>query len=375
MASHSLLMASHFEELEDPRMERTRKHSLVDILCLSICAVIAGAEGWEDIEEFGLQKETWLRQHLRLENGIPSHDTISRVFRLLKPQAFEAAFRGWVQVLVERLGLRHVAVDGKTLRRSHDRASMKSALHVVCAWSVENHLVLGQEAVADKSNEITAIPELLRLLELQGALVTIDAMGCQKEIAAQISKGGGDFVLAVKDNQPKLHAALQQHFETRHAEGRRGRGQHHATREKQHGRKEERHYYHTSIPSELAWITAAWPAARSLGQVVSYTTREDKDTFEVRYYLSSLAPHAQRLAQAVRGHWGIENSLHWVLDVSFDEDESRIRKDHGPANFALLRRIAINLIKQDTSKGSIRKKRKRAAWNDDALLTILAAAG
>lgn len=374
MAGRSWVMSSHFEELEDPRMERTRKHSLVDIICLSICAVIAGAEGWEDIEEFGLQKEAWLRRHLRLENGIPSHDTISRVFRLLKPQVFEAAFRAWVQVLVERLGLRQIAVDGKTLRRSHDRGGMQSALHVVCAWSVENHLVLGQETVADKSNEITAIPELLKLLELKGAIVTIDAMGCQKEIAEEIASAGGDFVLAVKDNQPKLHAALQQHFETRHAEGRRGRGQHHATREKGHGRKEERHYYQTPIPPELAWITEAWPAARSLGQAISYITRDGEETSEVRYFLSSLTPDAQRLAHAVRGHWGIENSLHWVLDVSFDEDDCRIRKDHGPANFALLRRIAVNLIKQDTSKGSIRKKRKRAAWNDDTLLTILAAA-
>jgi predicted transposase YbfD/YdcC len=330
-----------------------------------------GSGGWEDIEEFGLHKEAWLRRHLRLENGISSHDTIGRVFRLLKPQAFEAAFRAWVQVLVERLGPRQIAVDGKTLRRSHDRGGMQGALHVVCAWSVENHLVLGQEAVSDKSNEITAIPELLKLLELKGAIVTIDALGCQKEIAEQIAAAGGDFVLAVKDNQPKLHAALQQHFETRHAEGRRGRGQRHATREKGHGRKEERHYYQTPHPPELAWITDAWPAARSLGQAISYITRNGQETSKVRYYLSSLTPDAKRLAHAIRGHWGIENSLHWVLDVSFDEDDSRIRKDHGPANFAFLRRIAVNLIKQDTSKGSIRKKRKRAAWNDDTLLTIL----
>jgi predicted transposase YbfD/YdcC len=374
MAVRSLAMASHFRELEDPRIERTRRHSLVDILCLSICAVIAGAEGWEDIEEFGRQKEAWLRRHLRLENGIPSHDTISRVFRALKPQAFEAAFREWVQVLAQRLGLQQVAIDGKTLRRSHDRHSLKNALHLVSAWSVENRLVLGQQAVDDKSNEITAIPELLRLLELQGAIVTIDAMGCQKEIAAEIIAGGGDFVLAVKDNQPKLHAALQEHFEQRHAAGRRGRGQHHVTREKKHGRKEQRHYYHTPIPPELAWIAEDWPA-RSLGQAISYVTRDGQETFEVRYFLSSLTPDAQRLAQAVRGHWGIENSLHWVLDVTFDEDQSRIRKDHGPSNFALLRRIAVNLIQRDTSKGSVRKKRKRAAWNDDALLSILAAAG
>jgi predicted transposase YbfD/YdcC len=374
MAVRSLAMSSHFEMIEDPRVERTRKHSLVDILCLSICAVIAGAEGWEDIEEFGLQKEAWLRRHLRLENGIPSHDTISRVFRALKPQAFETAFREWVAVLVERLGLAQIAIDGKTLRRSHDRHSAKSALHLVSAWSVENRLVLGQQAVDDQSNEIRAIPELLKLLELKGAIVTLDAMGCQKEIAEEIVAGGGEFILSVKENQPKLHVALQQHFEQRHAEGRRGRGQHHATRDKQHGRREERHYYHTPIPEELAWIAREWPA-RSLGQVISYVQRDGKDTAEVRYYLSSLEPDAERFAKAVRGHWGIENSLHWVLDVTFDEDQSRIRKDHGPENFALLRRIAVNVVRQDTSKGSIRKKRKRAAWNDDALLSILTAAG
>ena len=373
MAVRTLAMASYFECVEDPRVERTRRHSLIDIICLSICAVIAGAEGWEDIEEFGRQKEAWLRRHLRLENGIPSHDTISRVFRALKPQSFEAAFREWVGVLAERLGLAQIAIDGKTLRRSHDRHTAQSALHLVSAWCVQNRLLLGQQAVDGKSNEITAIPELLKLLELKGAMVTIDAMGCQKEIAEQIVAGGGDFVLSVKDNQPKLHAALAEHFERRHAEGRRGRRQHQATREKGHGRKEERHYYHTPIPPELDWIGRDWPA-HSLGQVISYVTRDGQDTSEVRYYLSSLPPDAQRLAQAVRGHWSIENSLHWVLDVTFNEDQSRIRKDHGPANFALLRRIAINVIKQDTSKGSVRKKRKRAAWNDDALLNILAAA-
>lgn len=375
MAARLLSMVSHFEELDDPRIERTRLHSLVDIICLSICAVIAGAEGWEDIEEFGRQKEAWLRRHLRLENGIPSHDTISRVFRLLKPQVFDAAFRAWVQLLAERLGLSQIAIDGKTLRRSHDHSSMKSTLHLVCAWSVENHLVLGQQAVDDKSNEITAIPELLRLLELKGAIVTIDAMGCQTDIAEQITASGGDYVLAVKDNQPTLHAALQKCFEQHHESNRNGRGQHARTNEKGHGRRDERHYYHLPIPAELSWIKDAWRGAHSIGQAISYSTRDGQTTSEVRYYLSSLAPDARRLASAVRNHWGIENSLHWVLDMSFDEDQCRIRKDHGPANFALLRRIAINLIKQDTSRGSIRKKRKRAAWNDNALLTILAAAG
>lgn len=374
MAASLRSMVSHFEELEDPRIERTKLHALEDIIFLSICAVVAGAEGWEDIEEFGRAKEAWLRRFLRLENGIPSHDTISRVFRLLKPEAFDACFREWTQSLVEQLGLRQVAIDGKTLRRSHDRRGMKNALHLVCAWSVENHLVLGQTAVDDKSNEITAIPELLKLLELKGAIVTIDAMGCQKEIAAEVVRGGGDYVLAVKDNQPTLHAALQEHFENRHAQRRRGRRQHHVARDKQHGRKEERHYYHTPIPEHLQWIASEWTAARSLGQAISYVTRDGQETFEVRYFLSSVVPDAPQLAQAVRGHWGIENSLHWVLDISFNEDQSRIRKDHGPANFALLRRLAISLIKKDTSKGSIRKKRKRAAWNEHALLTILAAA-
>ncbi len=259
MAASLRSMVSHFEELEDPRIERTKLHALVDIVCLSICAVIAGAEGWEDIEEFGRAKEAWLRRFLRLENGIPSHDTISRVFRLLKPKAFDACFREWAQSLVEQLGLRQVAIDGKTLRRSHDRRGMRSALHLVCAWSVENHLVLGQTGVDDKSNEITAIPELLKLLELKGAIVTIDAMGCQKDIAAEVVEGGGDYVLAVKDNQPTLHAALQEHFENRHAQRRRGRRQHHVSRDKQPGGKRSGTTTTRRSPSTCSGLPASGP--------------------------------------------------------------------------------------------------------------------
>ena len=372
MARRTLSMFECFADVEDPRIERTKRHLLIDILCLAVLAVIAGAEGWEDIEEFGKQKHDWLKKYLRLPGGIPSHDTISRVFRRIKPEAFQQGFARWIESLHERLGLRQVAIDGKTLRRSHDRRTMKSALHAVSAWSVENHLVLGQQAVREKSNEIIAIPKLLELLELQGAIVTIDAMGCQKEIAAKIVRGGGDYVLAVKDNQPKLHAALHEHFLHLHesdfatADCRRR-----VTRETAHGRKEERYYYQSPLPDSLRRFAGDWSGLATIGQVVSLTEREGKEVSEVRYYISSLPPGVKRFAGAVRGHWGIENSLHWVLDMTFREDESRIRKDHGPENFALLRRFAVSLIKQDTSPGSIRRKRKRAAWNNQALAKIV----
>ena len=371
MASRALPLAECFSELVDPRSEQARLHDLVDILCLAVLAVIAGAEGWEDIEEFGKQKRPWLQRFLRLPNGIPSHDTISRVFRLLRPEAFQEGFLRWISSLHGELGLKLVAIDGKTLRRSHDRRGMKSALHAVCAWSVANHVMLGQQSVDEKSNEITAIPELLAWLDLAGAVVTIDAMGCQKEIAAEIVDGGGDYVLAVKENQPKLHAAIQQHFDELHemdfAAGDCRRRQ---TNHKGHGRVEQRFYYQSPLPESLRPFAGDWRELATIGQVISITERDGQECSEVRYYISSLPLGVKRFAEAVRGHWGIENSLHWVLDVVFDEDHSRIRKGHGPDNFALLRRFAVSLIKHDTSPGSIKKKRKRAAWNNDALAKI-----
>ena len=373
MVAKSLSIAAYFEDLEDPRIERTKRHLLVDIICLSVCAVIAGAEGWEDIEEFGLTHESWLRKLLRLPNGIPSHDTISRVFRRLKPKAFEEGFLEWVSSLHEQLGFKLIAIDGKTLRRSHDRKTMKSALHLVCAWSVENHVVLGQEAVDAKSNEITAIPELLENLELKGAIVTIDAMGCQKEIAEQIVTGQGDYVLAVKDNQPTLHQTLKDYFVEVLLKDERGKAKHKVTREQGHGRQEERHYYSAGIPPELLEELSAWKGCRSLGVAISYVQREGKMADETRYFISSLKSNVRQFSEAVRGHWGIENSMHWTLDLTFREDESRIRKDYGPDNFALLRRMALTLIKRDTSRGSVRRKRKRAAWSNEALLNILLA--
>lgn len=252
---------------------------------------------------------------------------------------------------------------------------MKSALHLVCAWSVGNHLVLGQEATDAKSNEITAIPKLLKTLELKGAIVTIDAMGCPKEIAKQIVQGGGDYVLAVKDNQPTLSAAIADHFAKLHetnfadCEVRRL-----TTVDDGHGRLERRLYYVTTLPESLREFCDDWKGLTSIGQAINITHRDGREVSEVRYFILSLAPQVKRFAKAVRGHWGIENSLHWVLDVTFREDESRIRKDHGPENFATIRRAAVGLIKRDKSKGSIKKKRKRAGWNNEALLNIIQAA-
>lgn len=371
-SANALSVLTHFQDLKDPRIERTKKHLLLDIISLSICAVIAGAEGWEDIEEYGKKKHDWLKTFLALPNGIPSHDTISRVFRSLKPEEFQRCFGNWIEALHEAVGLKLVAIDGKTLRRSFDRVTAKSALHVVGAWSVENHLALAQVAVDEKSNEITAIPELLRLLELNGAIVTIDAMGCQKEIARQVVEEGADYVLAVKDNQPTLYRLAQEHFEKLHETDFQGSAcRRHVTREQAHGRMEERYYYITPLPESLRSLQGDWAGLCSIGQVITMTEREGKQTAEARYYISSLAPRVKRFAEATRGHWGIENSLHWILDVTFDEDNSRIRKDHGPDNFALLRRMAISLIKQDTSPGSVRRKRKRAAWSNDDLVNII----
>jgi predicted transposase YbfD/YdcC len=372
MAWCRLALVESFSEIADPRIERTKRHLLSDILTLAVLAVIAGAEGWEDIEEFGHSKHEWLKQYLSLENGIPSHDTISRVFRALKPNEFNSALTQWHETLHEQLGFQQIAIDGKTLRRSHDRSSMQATLHLVSAWSVANQLVLGQEATAAKSNEITAIPKLLQILELKGALVTLDAMGCQKEIARQIVGGGGDYVLAVKDNQPTLQAAISDYFLHLHetdfagCEVRRW-----TTIDEGHGRHERRTYYVTPLPESMQSFAADWKKLTSIGQAINISFRDGREVADIRYFILSMPPQVKRFATAVRGHWSIENSLHWTLDMTFREDESRIRKDHGPENFATLRRTAVGIIKQDKSKGSVKKKRKRAGWNNAALLTIV----
>jgi len=361
--------------VEDPRVDRTKAHDLQDILVLSVLAVLCGADGWEDIELFAKIRFSWLKKFIKLRNGIPSHDTISRVFRMIHPEAFQEAFLAWVSGLnFGSDGLNVVAIDGKSLRRSHDKKSFKSMLHSVAAWSVDNRLVLGCQSVDQKSNEITAIPELLKKLELKGAIITMDAMGSQKEIAAQIIDGGGDYVLAIKDNHPSLAKAMSEYFDDAHEKGLIENGvRNHHTSDTKHGRLENRYYYQVPIPDSMKQLTDSWKGAKSIGQVHNITMRDGKECYEIRYYLSSMPLGVKRFASAVRAHWGIENSFHWVLDMTFNEDQSRIRKGHSPDNFALLRRFAINILSLDTSKESTRKKRKRAAWDENYLLNCLAA--
>jgi predicted transposase YbfD/YdcC len=365
-----------FADVPDPRREHLRLHSLWDLIAITICAVVAGADTWVDVAKYGERKFEWLQTFLELPNGIPSHDTFDRVFRLLDPEALQQGFHLWMTALVEATAGRLVAVDGKALRHSFDTAAGKGPLHLVSAWASENNLMLGQRAVDCKSNEITAIPELLKILELKGALVTIDAMGCQKAIAAQIDAAGADYVLALKGNQETIHADVQQAF-IDGLENNFAGVEHHCYRtyEEEHGRKERREYHVMSLPEGFADRHPQWVGLRSLGMVIRERQVGDAEpSDEVHHYLNSLAPKVKLFARAVRGHWGIENSLHWVLDIAFREDESRLRKDHGPENLALMRRLAVSLLKNDeTEETGIACKRKQAGWDNDYLLQVLGA--
>jgi predicted transposase YbfD/YdcC len=371
VALSSTALVRHFGGLKDPRLKRRRLHNLCDLIAIALCAVIGGAESWEDVAEYGRTKKAWLATFLALPHGIPSHDTFNRVFRLLRPDQFEVCFRRWMQALVTATEGRIVAIDGKTLRHSFDRAAGKSALHLVSAWAVENGVSLGQRAVDGKSNEITAVPELLKLLELHGAIVTIDAMGCQKEIAQAIRQQGGNYLLAVKDNQPRLYQDAMATF-IEAFEGQRGSDYfQHTTHKRSHGRDERREYF---VVRDLSQIRdqALWKDLNSLAMVYTERTVNGETSSETRYYISSCSGGVKDMARAIRGHWGIENSLHWTLDVTFGEDAHCLRKDHGPQNMATLRRAALSLIKQEqTEKGSLRRKRLRAGWNDDYLTRLL----
>jgi predicted transposase YbfD/YdcC len=367
-----LAIQTHFAALPDPRIERTRLHGLMDIIVIAICAVICGAEGWEDIACYGVAKQDWFKTFLALPNGIPSHDTFRRVFCLLDPSAFLQCFQRWIDALAEGLGLKRIAIDGKTLRRSFDRAAGKAALHLVSAWATQQHLVLGQVAVDTKSNEITAIPKLLELLDVSGAMVSIDAMGCQKEIAAKIRDGGGHYVLSVKDNQPNLLEDIQLLFEQGLDTDFAGMDySHYEECYDGHGR-EEKHFVHTILNPEGIRDQASWQDLKAITIVFSERQEVGQEkTEELRYYIGSRAAKAKVYANAIRSHWGIENGLHWVLDVCFDEDHCRMRTDHSPENMALLRRLALCLLKKHGGKGSLRGKRKRSGWNDGLLLEIL----
>jgi predicted transposase YbfD/YdcC len=367
-----------FDGLPDPRVERTRAHRLSDLITIALCAVVCGANDWVAVETFGHAKEAWLRTFLPLPGGIPSHDTFGRVFARLDPAELQRCFLAWVQAVVGELPPQVVAVDGKTRRRSADRSRGQAALHLVSAWATASGLVLGQEATDAKSNEITAIPHLLRLLALEGCVVTIDAMGCQRAIAAQVQEQGADYVLALKANQPTLHATVVAAFADARAAGPDAwlpaEQDDTQTLDKGHGRVERRRYTVLSDPALLACLapTGAWPGLRSVVEVQAERRQGGPPTTERRYYLSSLPPDAAVLAAAIRGHWGVENRLHWVLDVQFREDASTVRVGDGAQNFAVLRHLALNLLRQDhTVRGSLATKRFRAALDDTYLARLL----
>ena len=370
-------LRAHFAALPDPRVARTRRHALRDVVTLAGCAIVCAADTWVDVERWGTAKLPWLRTWPDLPHGIPSHDTFGRVFAARDPIAFEACFLGWVRERAAAAAGQVVAIDGKTLRRSHDRRGGQAPLHLVSAWAAEQRLVLGQVATADHSNEIVAIPVLLDALDLAGATVTIDAMGCQRTIARRIRAGGADYVLALKDNQPTLHELVAHRVAVVAAGDAAGlTPATHATVGKDHGRLEVRRCWATDDPEVLGWLdpARAWPDLRSVAAVAGERRIDGVAKTEVRYYLSSLPADPVRIAAAVRAHWGIENRLHWVLDLAFREDESRVRTGHAAEHFAVLRHIALNLLRRETTaKVGIKAKRLLCGRDDAYLLKVLLA--
>lgn len=371
-----ITIADHFALMEDPRIDRTKRHNLIDILTIALCAVICGADSWVAIELYGCTKYEWLKTFLELPNGIPSHDTFARVFAQLNSQQFQSCFLNWIKSIQSRTDGEVVAIDGKTLCGSHDRNSDQSAIQIVSAWATTNKLVLGQVKVDEKSNEITAIPELIKVLELSGCIVTIDAIGCQKEIVKLISQQNADYVITLKKNQGNLYDEVEQLFKAEIGKGFQD-FQHstYKTEEHGHGRHEIRNYAMlTGIQSRLD-PDSVWSNFNSIGMVESVRQVGGKTTVETRYFISSLENNAKQFANSVRSHWGIENSLHWVLDVALKEDDCRIRKDNAPQNFAIMRQIAVNLLgKEKRVKRGIKNKQFLAAMDNNYLERVLALA-
>ncbi len=368
-----ITIESHFSNIDDPRIERRKLHKLIDIITISICAVICGADTWEDIELFGESKQEWLKKFLELPNGIPSHDTFSRVFARINPEQFQNSFINWIQSISKLTNQEIIAIDGKTLRGSYDTSNDKAAIHMVSAWASANCLVLGQVKVNEKSNEITAIPELLKVLCLHGCIVTIDAIGCQKEIVNQIVEQGGDYVISLKKNQNTLYERVDSLFKSAISNQVQGFDKSEFRQDELgHGRQEIRQCVVLSNIQDLIDPENKWSNLKSIVMINSWRTENEKTTLETRYFISSLPNNAELLAQGVRTHWSIENKLHWVLDVQFNEDSSRIRKDNAPQNLAILRHIALNLLNQDkTVKAGVKRKRNKAGWDNEYLEKIL----
>jgi predicted transposase YbfD/YdcC len=370
MPSTDLDLARAFAGLTDPRIDRTKRHELVDIVVIALCAVVCGADAWTEVEEFGHSKHDWLKRFLRLPNGIPSHDTFGRVFAALDPAEFQACFAGWMAAACETAGLVPIAIDGKSVRAA-DRNTFSGKLHLVSAWAAENRLILAQRAVPDLGNEQAAIPELLKVLDLAGAVVTIDAGGCYAEIAQRIAGEGGQYVLALKDNQPLLRQAVADRFQAVIDGGPPAAGyDRHEEVDTGHGRQETRTCEVlrnvTGLPGQ-----ANWPGLCTLVVVCRLCRAKGKETAEVRYFISSLDAGAKALLALVRGHWGIENGLHWVLDVAFREDANKTRLGHAGANLGWLRRVALSLLKRSPGKGSIKGKRLKAGWDEAFLASVL----
>ncbi len=365
---------NHFALITDPRIERCKKYDLLDILLLSITAVISGAEGWEDIEDFGHLKLDWLRKYRPFKAGIPKHDTIARVMCRLKANEIESAFQSWISSLIEVTGCDVIAIDGKTARRSFSTKGRKNALHTVSAWSCQHQLVLGQTAVDEKTNEITAIPELLAMLDIENSIITLDAMGCQKKIAEQIIKQKGHYILALKGNQSGMQSELEAWWHKAERENLSDINySKHTTINSDHGRIEKRTCQQLIIDKRWLGKEYRWSGLKSIIKVTSdiHEKSTGKDTSETRWYISSLDLGSDLALHAIRSHWQVE-SMHWVLDMTFREDESRIRKKRGPLVFNILRKIAMSLFKKDETKSaSIARKKKMAGLDDDYRSTLL----
>jgi predicted transposase YbfD/YdcC len=371
-------IGSYFESLSDPRHIRNRKHLLVDVVVIAVCGMVCGSDGPTAIHRWAENRQDWLEQFLSLPNGIPSRDCIRRLLIALKPEAFQKCFQEWITDAIqtdESSPDRLIGIDGKTCRRSHDASQQLGALHIVSAWASEEGIALGQVATEEKSNEITAIPELLKQIELTDSLITIDAMGCQKEIARDIVDGGGDFVISLKDNQPKLRESIEAYFEKHlelDLEDLKYRS--HETSESAHGRIDERSYYLTRIPTDFA-LKKEWPWIKAIGYSLRITQHADgSETDETRYYILSRYLSGKRFSEAVRGHWAIE-SMHWVLDVNFREDDSRTRERTLGNNLSWLRRFAVSLLKRHSVKDSLRGKMYRCMMNTDFLTEVLTIQG